>query len=284
MEKSLSELLAPYSLTGLTLPKSIRKDLATYEHITLTDEELVAVILQAKIKKEQYLEMQAKIEKQQKLYSHFTADSWTIAQTKAFMEWRMGRIYGTPFRLDGGNEWLYNLLCAYFSKDSSFEDLAKNAGVKNPRLTKGLLLAGGVGVGKTHMMKLFAINHRQVYRIWCAQELADQWLERGDSWLPFMIRPFEVPANDQENLYQRQAGICIDDLGAEMTKNSFGNKKNVVGELIEGKYADQHGGDLLHITTNLTSTQLKEFYGERVTSRLREMMNMVVLKGEDRRK
>ncbi len=39
-----------------------------------------------------------------------------------------------------------------------------------------------------------------------------------------------------------------------------------------------------HVTTNLSGDQIEENYGTRVRSRMREMFNMIILPGEDRRK
>jgi len=71
-------------------------------------------------------------------------------------------------------------------------------------------------------------------------------------------------------------GMCIDDLGTEDIKNHYGNKKNVIGDLIELKYAKKTTGIYLHGTTNLTAEQLKDFYGSRVTSRMREIFNLSI--------
>jgi len=284
MEKTLQELLAPYSLGDKTLPESILKDLAGYEHISLEDVELARAIIGAKREKEFLLEEQVKLRKAEETRRFLTQEQWSTRQTEDFIEWRMSSTLTRPFRLDAENEPLYRMLIAYFSKDPSFVILAQKAQVQNPSLEKGIFLGGAVGVGKSLFMELFSKNHRQSYQIVNAAKIADDWLELGDSWLELLTVPAELPANDASNFFQRRLGLCVDDLGAEMGKNAFGNKKNVLGSLIEMRYSAKTTGPLFHMTTNLTAGQIKEFYGDRVGSRLREMMNVIILKGADRRK
>ena len=90
------------------------------------------------------------------------------------------------------------------------------------------------------------------------------------------------------------AGLCLDDIGTEDVKVNYGNRKSVIGDIIEQRYSiiekledpdniKNNCGDLLHATTNLSSPQLVEYYGGRVTSRMREIFNFIELPGNDRR-
>ena len=67
-------------------------------------------------------------------------------------------------------------------------------------------------------------------------------------------------------------------------KNRYGNKKNVIGYLLEKRYANGHVGIMLHATTNLTADQRNAYYGGRVVSRMRKIFNFIELRGKDRRK
>ena len=78
-------------------------------------------------------------------------------------------------------------------------------------------------------------------------------------------------------LYQSEPRTyCFDDLGTENNLKYFGNECNVMAEILLSRY------DLLiskklktHITTNLSATEIETHYGNRVRSRLREMVNLI---------
>lgn len=205
------------------------------------------------------------------------------------MRWRMGKKFGDKKLVFVDSETcnagtIFELLCHYFSNDPRFTELAIAAGIPNPDLRKGILLSGTVGNGKTTMMRLFAVNQRQVFWLKSASEVANTWLRGGEEAISVFYEPNQLPVNDVDNFYQPYAALCLDDCGTEDVKNHFGNRVNVIGQIIESRYYKGATGSWLHITTNLNSEQLKEFYGPRVISRLREVVNLIELKGGDRRK
>lgn len=179
---------------------------------------------------------------------------------------------------------VFELLCRYFSSDPQYVELATAAGIKRPSLGKGILLGGTVGNGKTTLMRLFCSNQRQVFMIKSAAEVANKWLTGGEEAIIDCYEPKLLPVNDADNFYHSFAGLCLDDCGTEDVKNHFGNRVNVIGQIIEARYFKNATGPFFHVTTNLNADQMKEFYGPRVMSRLREIMNVIELKGEDRRK
>lgn len=80
--------------------------------------------------------------------------------------------------------------------------------------------------------------------------------------------------------------ICFDDLGIENNLKYYGNECNVMAEILLSRY------DLFiskkvqtHITTNLSASEIEKNYGNRVRSRLREMVNLVAFdsNAKDRR-
>lgn len=205
------------------------------------------------------------------------------------MRWRMGKKFSdrnlffedTP-TCNAGT--VFELLCRYFSSDPQFVDLATAAGVKRPHLGKGILLGGPVGNGKTTLMRLFAINQRQVFMLKSAADVSNRWLTDGEEAITDCYELKRLAVNDADNFYHPFAGLCLDDCGTEDVKNHFGNRVNVIGQIIEARYYNNATGPFFHFTTNLNAEQMKEFYGQRVMSRLRETMNVIDLKGEDRRK
>lgn len=214
-----------------------------------------------------------------------TGNQWSYDQTKAFMQYRAQQIFKEkPFVIDSANSMVFELLCYYFSNDKQFLALAENAGIPNPSLEKGILIAGNFGVGKTWLMKLFMRNQRQVYHMKNAKEIADIFGQDGEEGLNDFVNKPQNAVNDASVFFQPFAGLCIDDIGTEDIKNHYGNKRNVIGDLIEKRYSKNNTGIYLHGTTNFDAEQIKTFYGGRVASRMREVFNFIEMNGDDRRK
>jgi predicted ATPase len=266
------------------LSPSQRELLSNYDHIELTEEEIDEALLQAKVKKSIRMEFEENQRRAEENRRALTSTRWTTEQTKSFMLYRAKQIFEKPFALDQDNQIIFDLLCHYFSEDEGFLAIAENLGVANPSLQKGIFLCGNFGVGKTWLMKLFAKNKRQVYHLHNAKQVADSFEADGEEAVRSFVQPIKNAVNDGARFYQPFTGICLDDIGTEDVKVNYGNRKNVIGDLIEKRYAAGNCGVMLHATTNLTADHLKEFYGGRVISRMREIFNLIELPGEDRRK
>jgi predicted ATPase len=280
METTLQKLLAesPY------LNQRQKDSLEHYSHIELTQEEIDEAMLQAKIKKSIRLEYEESQRRAEENRRALTATNWSTEQTKSFMLYRAKQIFEKPFSLDQDNQIIFDLLCHYFSGDASFVAIAENLEVPNPSLDKGIFLAGNFGVGKTWLLKLFAKNKRQVYHLHNAKQVADAFEMDGEEAMRSFVQPIKNAVNDGARFYQPFSGLCLDDIGTEDVKTNYGNKKNVIGDLIEKRYAIGNCGVMLHASTNLSAEELKTFYGGRVTSRMREIFNFIELPGADRRK
>lgn len=221
------------------------------------------------------------VEKNRKL---FTENIWSWDTCESYIRIRAIKLFGGKFKFDGQSAIYFNLLIRYFSKDEMFFTLAKELGIDNPSFDKGLYIGGNFGVGKTWLMKLFQRNQRQVYTLQNAKTIADLFESEGEDAIKQFSESPLLPSNDVDNFFHSKMGLCIDDLGTEQVKNHYGNRKNVIGDLIEMRYAKGHIGPLFHMTTNLTGDQLTSFYGGRVASRLRECMNIIDFMGDDLRK
>lgn len=69
----------------------------------------------------------------------------------------------------------------------------------------------------------------------------------------------------------------IDDLGIEPREiQVYGNGFHTVREVLNARYDNLK---FTVITTNLTSSQLRDFYEERTSSRFREMVQQITMKG-----
>ena len=103
-----------------------------------------------------------------------------------------------------------------------------------------------------------------------AQEIVQLW-----EWQP-------EEARRQYGISSRE--LIIDDLGEETQARHFGKDENALGQmLIMRERMFLQSGVRTHITTNLSVSQLKERYGERVFSRLKGMCHWLTLTGPDRR-
>lgn len=257
----------------------------SYSHIDLTDEELDEAILLAKRKKEKLIEKQKLEARAAENRKALTGTRWTTEQTADFMIWRAKQIFAPKeFVLDSHNKSVFQLLCAYFSSDdNAFQDLCKQAGIDNPSISKGLCLVGVYGTGKSWLMKLFQKNQRQVFFIRNAKQIANEYQSDGVEASSQYENLFKNPFNDPAVFFQPHSGLLIDDMGTESVKKHYGNESNVIGDLIELRYSKGFVGDTLHVTTNLTSDQIEQYYGGRVRSRMREIFNFIELPGNDRR-
>lgn len=135
-----------------------------------------------------------------------------------------------------------------------------------------LLLLGPTGTGKTHQAygAIRAIAASGLHCSWLATTAADVYAA---------LRP--RPKVDSELEFERYAGarlLLLDDLGAAKASEWT---EEVNYRLINHRY--EHRLPTI-ITSNVAVKDLREEIGERVTSRLVEMCQRVVLKGDDRRR
>lgn len=190
--------------------------------------------------------------------------------------------FNSAFIFDDKNKMLIDKLSQYFTGDERFLEGGYS-------FDKGILIMGNVGVGKTEIMKFMQKNKKSCFKIVSCNDVSNEFLlYAGDKDNQGTIEniystPIEKALNDPSVFYQRKIGFCFDDLGTEEIKNSFGNKKNVMADVIMAIY-NKRDFSRFHITTNLTGEEIENRYGTRVISRIREMFNVFVLEGNDRRK
>lgn len=263
---------------------SLQEVLESYNHIDLTEEETIEALIWRKQKKVDEIRAAGVRERETQNRKHLTSTQWSYEQTKAFMQYRANSIFEGKFKLDEHNQPIFDLLCYYFSADPKFISMAESMGIQNPTLEKGILLVGGFGVGKTWLMKLFMKNQRQVYHVHNAKKIADMYEKGGEDAIQEFLVKTKNAINDSAAFFQPFAGLCLDDIGTEDKKTNYGNKRNVIADIVELRYERGLAGPLLHGTTNLTAQQLEDYYGGRVRSRLRESNNFIPVTGADRRK
>ncbi|WBC28441.1 DnaC-like helicase loader [Rhodobacteraceae phage LS06-2018-MD05] len=139
-------------------------------------------------------------------------------------------------------------------------------------ITKGLGLIGRTGSGKTmtfyilnDFIEIDKIRYKKgedlvnlKYRIQSALVIASEYAREGDIVI---------------HKYSNFANLCIDDLGAENSlKSYFGNKVNVIQEILENRY---NNNLMTHFSSNLKMEDISDRYGDRVFSRLHDTCNII---------
>jgi DNA replication protein DnaC len=146
-------------------------------------------------------------------------------------------------------------------------------------ISKGLILMGNIGVGKTVYLKALSLmmgySNKFRFQIYTGFE---------------MERVYMGEPNDQDNFKLNTAlkakMFGIDDLGEEHASiKRYGTEINVGVDALTQRhqlYVDK--GYLTFATTNLNAEMIAKKYGNRIESRLHEMFNMIGVTGKDLRK
>jgi hypothetical protein len=266
MEKRIGELLP-------RPPKKIVRMPPDFDEVQLTEEETEYAIWDARCDKYFDLKKQQEMDLQRKAIQ----DAGKPFTAKQLGEYILE--INPHFKVDDSCRDLFLLLCQYFTNDPDFEK-------SGHKLSKGLLLSGPVGVGKTELLRIFQKNKRQSYYLTSVFEIEkhcqEQGVERFTTFTGF------VPGwgGKEKYFYQPNIGWAFDDIGRESVVFDFGNKSDVVSKIIQVRYLnkDKIPFNSLHLTTNLTPDEIENRYDYAVKSRLREMFNYIQIKGFDRRK
>ena len=212
-------------------------------------------------------------------------DNYPIVSKNNFIDLASDQCASWQFEIDDANRDLVRNLYNYFNRlESNFD------------LSKGIMLYGTPGTGKTVLMKTWGRICRvpfDRFAVYNAKEVANRYAAEGDEFMKGLC----CSTNGMRKRIDREFltfypdhklnHICIDDLGIENTKQKYmGNEMNVLQTLIERRYElFQNYGVLTHISSNLISEQqILDLYGSRCLSRIHEMCNMVKVIGSDRRK
>lgn len=189
----------------------------------------------------------------------------------------IGDLFADHFVIDADNSAQIIMLINYFNGHNDYCDPSK-----------GIMLRGNTGTGKTLLMRIFqkyaSVVCKKGFKIVQTREVLTKYMTAGMAGIgEYFYNNEPTVTGGTENKAVR---ICIDDIGSEQfSANFFGNQVNLIQEVIYGRYdIFSYKGIQTHITTNLTPSKIEEAYGERVRSRLTEMMNDIVITGNDRRK
>ncbi|MEN7551839.1 ATP-binding protein [Rapidithrix thailandica] len=181
------------------------------------------------------------------------------------LEQKGKELFGKAFRIYPEDRRLVSHLLAYFLKSKVPQGLD---------LHKGILLTGPIGCGKTCLMSLlrFTLPEKERFVLKPTRRIAMEFSSGG---FPVIEKYSYGSFHSGPPALQAKA-YCFDDLGLEPPVRHFGNELNIMAEVLLGRYElFVNQGMLTHATTNLSARELEAFYGNRVRSRLRSMMNLV---------
>jgi len=173
-------------------------------------------------------------------------------------------MYGSRFALCNDDHGILLQLAAYFLRDEEVCDKQRIA------LDKGIMLTGPIGCGKTTLMNLmrYLTENSNRYIMKSTRDVTFEFIQDG----------YEIIHRySRGKLYNAEyKNFCFDDLGTENNIKYFGNECNVMAEVLLSRYDLFVSKKLVtHITTNLSATELEQTYGNRLRSRLREMVNLI---------
>lgn len=244
-------------------------NLENFDNVELTEEETKTLLRDATEKKRAKLRLDAHWER---VKNPPPIPKLSAEQLKAWCIKMWEQKTGLHWIETPENKKVVDILSRYFVDDESIE----NEGVS---LKKGIMLIGGVGVGKTTIMQLFCYNPKASFSIVSCRNIANEFAKYGTEVIDNYSQ--SKRGSDQNPFRHEYLGSCFDDLGTENKRKNFGNEANVMEEIILGRYDNRHTlGIKTHFTTNLAADQIAEAYGDRVRSRLREMMNVFVFEGQ----
>lgn len=191
-------------------------------------------------------------------------DTWSAKRIYSLMKLVSKEIFDRVLVMDDDNLHLIKTICFFLSEDPRFESELGYS------FKKGLLIRGVSGLGKTFLFQCAASNGLNPVLIINMLEIAEEIRANGE---------FTIPMKHEKVLY-------LDDVGTEEhTVNHYGTKINFFKNFIELTYQrnEHRGFGKLVVSTNNNFDQLEEKYGFRVRSRMKDMFNIVDVKGYDRR-
>ena len=187
------------------------------------------------------------------------------------------------FVIDGENREVYDNVIRWLAAQP-FEAIDPRTGKAiegDPH--KGLYIAGGCGTGKSMLLTIIAglAFQNKIKYEFAGKDYDLCWADQRTDELcnQFILDGAEVikRAKDIDVL-------CLNDLASEPQEQMYmGNRVNVIRQILEAR-ADRYGQMTL-ITSNypINHSRIKEWYGDRVASRLNGMCNYMILNGKDRR-
>lgn len=118
-----------------------------------------------------------------------------------------------------------------------------------------------------HLIRPFAYRS-SAYKIKTCREICFDFAKTGYE----AINKYTLKENYQSLL----SGYCSNDLGAEQQIKHFGNDCNVMAEILITRYKQfVENNSLMHLTSNLSASEIEMLYENRLRSRMRNIFNLI---------
>jgi energy-coupling factor transporter ATP-binding protein EcfA2 len=280
------KIVSPTAASDQPLKSQTEQLRESFSHIVLNELETETALAQAREKKDRHERNRAYSDK----VKLGVIRQSIPAEALELRAWYLleQRVPKSQIETDGEFARVLKLLSLYFAGDLAFEEYEDGYS-----LQKGLLLWGHVGCGKTTLMQLYNLNPKQSYQMVSCRTVVNDFRRDGVAGIDRFSKPELEHIGANYYFGQKLMGTCFDDLGTEENAASFGNRSNVLADVLldrydtcirvvetkndEGTVTDaKRYRDYTHVTTNLKPEQIEADYGTRLRSRFREMFNLVV--------
>lgn len=202
----------------------------------------------------------------------------------------IGKQRKTTFVIDDENRFVYENMIRWVHGDPEFKCIDPETRKIIPgRLNSGIYIAGTTGSGKSWALDIMSL--------YATIDSGDQNEDGVRVFAGGMWRPLKWPIYRCDSIcdeyveqgtvqkYKKMAIVCFQDFGAEPKESlHMGNRINVMEQVLgyRGDRTDQI--TLLSSNLPIDSDNLRKRYDDRVASRLNELCNYLILKGQDRRR
>jgi hypothetical protein len=170
-------------------------------------------------------------------------------------------------------EYIYNCLFAYLDRDERVQDASLPYASEKWDLSKGLLIIGEYGSGKTLILDFlrqvkgkFDISGRHTTAYEICREYEHEQKNKGHEGYQDILK---------------SRCLFIDEVGDEpAVSKSYGNEENVIYRTLKLKFdliERQKEKDKVFITSNLSIPEFRERYGDRLFDRIKGCMNILIL-------
>lgn len=186
------------------------------------------------------------------------------------------------FVVDANNREILRFLLYYFNNNPNAETVFPD---KDYKVNRNLMLCGSVGVGKTMIMQVFAEYLKKTGNPNLFVNLS----------VTQMINYYKINNHLDKYTYNEEGSksfdgnpvnVCLNDVGLQTHLHFGTDTKVLVSDFFHARNELwAQSGKFAHITTNLTPTEIKQYFSDeynRLIDRFKTY-NVIHLKGESRR-